>query len=207
AMDISSSTANILSEAREEIRDFFDIYSDTAARTLNQDEMEYAMEISSAQTALAGRAAALEKKMREYSRQSAQFPSAIAGNVRAARREMISAASSLKAGLPADSLAFQERALYQLKKAQKGMDDFEFNPQSEPGGSSMPSFFPSSGGKGDSPGQSSPGAGFKQYDFNIPRSLRPGYDAEGEIINDAMRGERPLKYQDMLKEYYEQLLK
>ncbi|MBA3052939.1 DUF4175 family protein [bacterium] len=207
AMDISSSTANILSEARDEIRDFFDIYSDTAARTLNQDEMEYAMEISSAQTALAGRAAALEKKMREYSRQSAQFPSAIAGNVRAARREMISAASSLKAGLPADSLAFQERALYQLKKAQKGMDDFEFNPQSEPGGSSMPSFFPSSGGKGDSPGQSSPGAGFKQYDFNIPRSLRPGYDAEGEIINDAMRGERPLKYQDMLKEYYEQLLK
>ena len=207
AMDISSATAKTLGAIVEELSDFYGSYSDTSTRPLNEDEMKSASGIASSQSELAVRTAVFEKKLRGYSRQSAQFPVSIAENVRAARREMVSAASLMEEGRAEDSLASQEKVLYQLKKAQKGMDDFEFNPQGAPGGSPMPSFFPSSSGGGARPGQSSPSSGFKQSDFNIPRPLRTGYDEEGEIINDAMRGERPLKYRDMLKEYYDQLLK
>jgi len=207
-MNVSSTTAKILGGVSAEIKNFFDIYRDTAVPPLNPEEMKYALGISSSQFSLAGRTAALEKKIYEYSRKSAQFPPHIAGSIKSARGEMGSAAGAMGEGRPEDSLVSQQKALYHLKKAQKGMDNFDFVPQGSPGGNSMPSFFPSSCPSGASPGgRASQSAGFKKADFPIPQPLRPGYDAEGEIINEAMRGERPPKYKDMLKEYYEQLLK
>ncbi len=207
AMELSSSTLKSLSAASSEIEDFFDIYRDTSVPPLRQEDMKYAVSISSSQLSLAGKTFDLEKKIYEYSRKSAQFPPHIAGNIKSARREMTGAGLAMAEGRAADSFAFQEKALYYLKKAQKGMDNFEFTSQGAPGGSSMPSFFPSSGKPGSSSGKSSQSSGFKKSDFPIPSPLRPGYDAERESINDAMRGERPPKYKDMLKEYYDQLLK
>ncbi|MEA2081287.1 MAG: DUF4175 family protein [Elusimicrobiota bacterium] len=204
-MELSSATSKILRATSSDIEDFFEIYRDTAVPPIRAGDMEYALELSSSQRALAGRAGALEKKLRGYSRKSAQFPTAIAGDIKSARRAMAGAAGVMEKGKASDSLVFQEKALYYLKKAEKGMNNFEFTPQGE--GSSMPSFFPSSGRPGSSSGKSYAGTGFKKSDFPIPVSARPGYDAGKERLNEAMRGSRPLKYRDVLKEYYEQLLK
>ncbi|MBA3066070.1 DUF4175 family protein [bacterium] len=206
AMELSSSTLKKLRETSSDIADFFDIYRDTSVPPLRPEDIKYAMDISSFQLSVSRKTSELEKKIYEYSRQSAQFPPNIARNIKAARREMTGAARAMAEAHAGDSFVFQEKALYYLKKAQKGMDAFEFIPQSSSGGPPMPSFFPSSG---NSPGtgKSSQGMGFQKADFPIPSSPRPGYDGASEIINDAMRGERPPKYKDMLKEYYDQLLK
>ncbi|MCD6311241.1 MAG: hypothetical protein J7M11_02165, partial [Elusimicrobia bacterium] len=187
------------------VTDFFDIYKDSFVPPLRQEETEYAAVISSSQLSLERKTFDFERKIRGYSRKSAQFPPHIAANVKSARGEMRNAGIAMGEGRAEDSFSFQEKALYYLKKAKKGMDNFEFTPQG--GGSSMPSFFPSSGEPGSSPGKSSQSRGFKKSDFPIPQSVLPSYDADRESINDAMRGERPPKYKDMLKEYYDQLLK